>query len=186
VHADGRPDHAVDYRRQSAGESSVISVDLRVPALPPSTVPLPADGAPGTSITVGDVTLQVPAGNTFTLDIADYTLGAPGRLLRVAPVPLTDAPAYAVTNHVDAIYALAPSGAKPSTKLGVSVRNTAGIPASAAVDIFVLSDDYFSTPPTVGTLVLAAAAHVSADGANIQTDPGEGISEITWLAVRRK
>jgi hypothetical protein len=186
MHADGRPDHAVDYLRQSAGESAILSVNMRVPALPPSTVSLPADGAPASSITVGDVTLQVAAGNTFTLDIADYTLGDAGRLLRVAPVPLSSAPVYATANNVDAIYALAPSGAKPSAKLGVSVRNTAGIPASAAVDVFVLSDDYFSTPPTVGTLVLAAAAHVSADGANIQTDPGEGISEITWLAVRRK
>jgi hypothetical protein len=186
VHADGRPDHAVDYRRQSAGESDVISVDMRVPALPPSTVALPADGAPASNITVGDVTLQVPAGNTFNLDIEDYTLGDAGRLFRVAAVPLANAPAYAVTNNVNAIYALAPSGATPSAKLGVSVRNTAGIPASAAVEVFVLSDDYFSTPPTVGTLVLAATAHVSADGASIQTDPGEGISEITWLAVRQK
>ncbi len=50
----------------------------------------------------------------------------------------------------------------------------------------MLSDDYFSNPPAVGLLVLAAAAHVSADGATIQTDPGEGIDEITWLAVRQK
>ncbi len=186
VHADGRPDHAVDYLRQSTGESTVISVDMRVPALPPSTVALPADGASASSITVGDVTLQVPAGNTFNLDIADYTLGGPGRLLRVAAVPLANAPAYASANKVEAIYALAPSGAKPSAKLGVSVRNTTAIPAGAAVDVLVLSDDYFSTPPTVGTLLVAAAAHVSADGASIQTDQGEGISEITWLAVRRK
>jgi hypothetical protein len=185
VHADGRPDHAVDYFRLSAGEPQVISVDMRLPALPPSTVALPPDGDPASNVTVGDVTLQIAAGTKFDLDIEDFGT-ATGRIFRVAAVPLASAPAYAASNNVDAIYALAPSSAKPSQKMGVSVRNSAALPASAAVDILVLSDDYFSTPPAVGTLVLQAAAHVSADGTTIQTDPGEGITEITWLAVRRK
>ena len=83
-------------------------------------------------------------------------------------------------------YALAPSGAKPSQKIGVRVKNSAALAPSSAVEILVLSDDYFSTPPAVGTLVLEAAAHVSADGMNVTTDPGEGIDEITWLAIRLK
>ena len=53
------------------------------------------------------------------------------------------------------------------------------------VDLMVLGDDYSSTPPTVGILAVAASGHVSADGTTIQTDPGEGISELTWLAVRK-
>ena len=185
VHADGRPDHAVDYFRLGPSEPQVIKVDMHLPTLPPSTVSLPPDGAPAGTVTVGDVTLQVAAGTTFDLDIEDFGTDA-GRIFRVAPVALTDAPAYAAANNVDAIYALAPSGAKPSQPMGVLLRNAAALPASAAVDILVLSDDYFTDPPSVGTLVLAAAAHVSADGATIQTDPGEGIGEITWLAVRRK
>jgi hypothetical protein len=185
VHADGRPDHAVDYLRLSAGEPQVIKVDMHLPTLPPSTVLLPADGAPASTVTVGDLTLQIAAGTTFDLDVEDFGTDA-GRTLRVVQVPLANAPAYAAANNVDAIYALAPSGAKPSQKMGVLLRNAAALPAAAAVDVLVLSDDYFSTPPSVGTLVLAAAAHVSADGATIQTDPGEGISEITWIAVRQK
>jgi hypothetical protein len=70
--------------------------------------------------------------------------------------------------------------------MGVALKNSAGLPASAAVDILVLGDDYFSTPPNVGLLSVGAAAHVSTDGTTIQTDPGEGISELTWLGVRRK
>jgi len=185
VHADGRPDHAVDYLRLSAGEPQVIHVDMHLPTLPASTVQLPADGAPASSVTVGDLTLQIAAGTTFDLDIEDFGTDA-GRTLRVVQVPLAQAPSYAAANNVDAIYALAPSGAKPSQKMGVLLRNAAALPAAAAVDLLVLSDDYFTTPPAVGTLVLAAAAHVSADGATIQTDPGEGISEITWIAVRQK
>jgi hypothetical protein len=186
VHADGRPDHAVDYHRLGPSEPEVISVDMRIPSLPPSTVSLPPDDAGvASTVTVGDVTLQIAAGTTFNLDVEDYGIAA-GRLLRVAAVPLASAPSYAAANRVAAIYALAPSGAKPSVPMGLSLRNVAGLPASASVDILVLSDDYFSTPPTVGELLLQATAHVSADGATIQTDPGQGITEITWLAVRQK
>jgi hypothetical protein len=186
VHADGRPDHAVDYHRLGPNEPQVISVNMHIPTLPPSTVSLPPDDAgTASAVTVGDVTLQIAAGTTFNLDVEDYGIAA-GRLLRVAAVPLANAPSYAAANRVAAIYALAPSGAKPSVPIGVSLRNAAGLPAAVGVDILVLSDDYFSTPPSVGELVVQATAHVSADGATIQTDPGQGITEITWLAVRQK
>jgi hypothetical protein len=184
VHADGRPDHAVDYHRLGPGEPQVIDVDMHIPALPPSTVSLPPDdaGAPS-SITMGDVTLQVAAGTVFDLDVEDYGIPA-GRLLRVAAVPLASAPSYAAANNVAAIYAMAPSGATPSLPMGVTLRNAAALPASAGVDFLVLSDNYFSTPPDVGLLLVQATGHVSADGTTIATDPGQGITEITWLAVR--
>ncbi|HEY3821269.1 MAG TPA: hypothetical protein VGL81_29085 [Polyangiaceae bacterium] len=184
VHADGRPDHAVDYHRLAAGEPQVIDVDMHIPALPPSTVSLPPDdaGAPS-SVTVGDVTLQVAAGTSFDLDVEDYGIAA-GRLLRVAAVPLASAPSYAAANDVAAIYAMAPSGAAPSMPMGVTLKNSANLPASAGVDFLVLSDNYFDTPPTVGELLVQATGHVSADGTTISTDPGQGITEITWLAVR--
>jgi hypothetical protein len=185
IHADGRPDHAVDYFRLTANEPSVITTTMRLPALPPSSVLLPPDGAPASSVTVGDLTLVIADGTTFDLDIEDFSNGDAGRALRVAAVPLASAPSYATAANVDAIYALAPSGAVPSVKMGVVLKNGAALPASAAVDLLVLGDDYFSTPPNVGTLAVAAAAHVSADGQTIQTDPGEGIAKITWLAVRK-
>ena len=186
IHADGRPDHAVDYLRLMHAEPQVINVTMRLPTLPPSSVLLPADGAPASSVTVGDLTLAIADATTFTLDIEDFGNGDAGRTLRVAAVPLASAPSYAVAANVDAIYALAPSGAKSSNKMGVSLKNSAALGAGAAVDLLVLGDDYFSIPPSVGVLSVAAAAHVSSDGLTIVTDPGEGISEITWLAVRRK
>jgi hypothetical protein len=186
MHADGRPDHAVDYLRLAAAEPQIFTTTMREPALPPSTVQLPADLAPAAStVTVGDLTLSVAAGTMFTLDVEDFGT-TEGRTLRVAPVSLAEAPSHAIIAKVDAIYALAPSGAKSSTKMGVTLKNSAGLPASAAVELLVLGDDYFSTPPNVGVLGVQATAHVSADGQTIQTDPGEGISEITWLGVRRK
>jgi hypothetical protein len=195
LHADGRPDHAVDYLRFTANEPSVISVTMRLPSLPPSNVQLPPDGAPASSVTVGDLTLLIADSTYFDLSVEDYGT-ATGRVLRVASVALASAPGYAAQANVDAIYALAPSGAfarpdlkvgdKSTVKMGVSLKNSAQLPASAAVDFMVLGDDYASTPPTVGTLAVAASGHVSADGQTIATDPGEGISELTWLAVRRK
>lgn len=185
VHADGRPNHAVDYLRLHAGEPRIVSASMHLPTLPPSTVALPPDGASASSVTEGDLTLVVAAGTKFDLDIEDF--GKPkGRLLRVADVPLASSPAYAKTAKVAAIYALAPSGAKASIKMGVTLKNSAALPASAAVDVMVLGDDYFSVPPNVGLLQVVASAHVSADGTTIQTDPGEGITKITWLAVRQK
>ncbi|MFI5300288.1 MAG: hypothetical protein ACHREM_19540 [Polyangiales bacterium] len=185
VHADGRPDHAVDYLRLGPDAPSVIEVTMRLPLLPASTVQLPADGAAASSITQGDLTLLVPDGTKFDLDIEDYGTTV-GRTLRVAAVSLADAPPYASSAHVAAIYALAPSSAKPSKPLGVRLINSAKLPASAAVELLVLGDDYFSLPPSVGVLSVAAAAHVSTDGATIATDSGEGISELTWLGVRLK
>jgi hypothetical protein len=111
MHADGRPDHAVDYLRFSANEPSVISATMRLPTLPPSNVSLPADGAPASSVTVGDLTLLVPDNTMFDLDIEDYGT-AVGRILRVVSVPLASAPAYATAANVNAIYAIAPSSAK--------------------------------------------------------------------------
>jgi hypothetical protein len=187
IHADGRPDHAVDYLRLQESEPAFITASMHVPPLPPSTVRLPPDeaGAP-TTVTVGDVTLQIPAGTTFTLDPEDGELGDPGRTVRVAAVPVDQAPAYAKAANVAAIYAMAPSGATPSAKMGVTLQNAAGLPASAAVELLVLGDDYFSSPPNVGLLQVQAVGHVSADGKTISTDPGEGIAEITWLGVRQK
>ncbi|MGO9835332.1 MAG: hypothetical protein ACLP1X_14055 [Polyangiaceae bacterium] len=184
IHADGRPDHAVDYLRLTADEPSVIMATMHLPTLPPSTVLLPPDGAPASSVTVGDLTLLVADGTTFDLDIEDYGTTA-GRTLRVASVPLASAPGYATAANVAAIYAIAPSGATPSVNMGVILKNSAGLPASAAVEFMVLGDNYFSTPPNVGLLAVEATGHVSADGQTIQTDQGQGIGELTWLAVRK-
>lgn len=187
IHADGRPDHGVDYLRLQHGEPELVTAAMRVPPIAPSDVLLPPDdaGAPST-VSVGDLTLSVAAGTTFVLDPEDGERGDVGRQFRVAYVPLASAPAYATAARLAAIYVIAPSGAQASAKMGVVLKNTAGLPASSAVDILVLGDDYFSVPPNVGLLSVQAAAHVSADGTTIQTDPGEGIVKLTWLGVRKQ
>src|SRR5579864_3135275 len=72
LHADGRPDHGVDYLRMTKSEPAIVAgVTMRLPTLPPSTVELPPDKAPASSITVGDLTLSIPDGTTFKLDDED-------------------------------------------------------------------------------------------------------------------
>jgi hypothetical protein len=127
----------------------------------------------------------VPAGATFTLDVADVALGERGRELRVTRAPLDAMPEFArAVAGVAALYALAPPSASSSAPLGVHLTNAAALPASSAVDLFVLDDDYRPLPPTAGTARLSAKAHVSVDGRTIDTDLGEGITSLTWIVVR--
>ncbi len=65
----------------------------------------------------------------------------------------------------------------------MSLANRPGLPAGAAVELQSLGG-LVNGPPPAGRWRHAAAAHVTADGGRITTDPGEGIDELTWLAVR--
>jgi hypothetical protein len=187
LHVSGRPEFADVYAKVPVPANGAIafSAPLRVPQLPAAGPALPASAGPASQITSGDLTLDVPLGATFTLDVADVAMGARGRELRLARVPVDAMPDFARgVPKVAALYALAPPGATSSAPLGVHLANAAGLPASAAVEIYVLDDDYRPLPPTAGTARLAANAHVSADGRTIDTDLGEGISSLTWLLVR--
>ncbi len=189
IHADGRPDHAVDYYRLAKGDADTIVLDapIRLPRLPEGGPVLPEDHAPASSITNGDLTLGIAADTTFELDIADFGKGDTNRTLRVAAVALTMVPTSALTAKLDAVYALAPSSAKASKPMSVTLKNAFELKAGTEVELLVLSDDYFfTTPPTVGIYQVAATGRVSSDGKVIETDPGQGISLITWLGVRQK
>jgi hypothetical protein len=186
VHIDGRPDHADVVTRLAAADSPTVALSpIRVPGLPSVGAPLPPDGAGG-QVTAGPVTLKIPAGAAFTLAFADAVDGDRGRLVRASPVSLDDAPDFGRLAGAVAVYALAPAGAVASTKVALSVRNDAALPPGAAAVLLTLEDDSITAPLEAGTLRPAAAAHVSADGATIETDPGEGITKITWLGVRLK
>jgi hypothetical protein len=183
VHVDGRPDHADLFRRLAAAASGPhvsLAAPLELPLLPPDGPALPADAAPASSLTSGDVTLDVPDANSITVTFADASLGALGKTFR--SVRVAAAPDFA--QGWAAAWALAPFDARSTNKLGVSVANTAGLPASAAVDFRALDDDYAS--PTLGQSIVVAQGHVSADGAHVDTDPGEGVLQLTWLGVQLK
>jgi len=188
LHVSGRPDFADVYLKVLPPVNGVIALPqtVRLPALPPAGPALPASAGPAATITSGELSLDVPAGVTFTLDVGDVALGARGRELRVANVGLDAMPDFARSlAGVAALYAIAPPGAVSSARLGVHLTNSTALPASSAVDLFVLDDDYAPLPPTAGSARLAAKAHVSADAHTIDTDLGEGITSLTWIVVVR-
>ncbi len=188
LHVSGRPDFADVYSKVPPADKGAIALGAAIilPALPSTGPALPDAAATATTIVSGDLTLDVPAGATFQLDVGDVALGDRGRQLRVARVPLDATPEFArALTGVVGLYALAPPGAASSLPLAVHLPNAASLPPSSAVDLFVLDDDYRPMPPTAGTARLAAKAHVSADGRTIDTDVGAGIANLTWLVVRR-
>lgn len=178
----GWPDHA-DYVVPLPTYSLEMNVgDLPVPLLPASDTSLPDDGGPGGTITAGPLTLGVPAGTKWDLTFEAIAAGAAGRKLRVAKVPLDKAPPFAAGAVV--VLAMGPPSAKPSAKVSVSIDDAGGLPAGTAVELVVMIDDYLTVPNLAGTGRVAALGHVTAEG-KVVSDAGEGLSEITWVAIRK-
>lgn len=180
----GRPDHAELYARLPSPlvlEPNIGTV--LVPILPPSTVALPDDGAPAATLTAGPLSLSIPGGTTWTLALEDIAAGPPGRALRVAEVPIGDAPLFA--KGALRVYALAPASARASAKVAVRLSGVTGVAPGTAIELSVVVADYLTEMNAAGTTEVAASAHVTADGV-IESDPGEGITLLTWLVVRVK
>jgi hypothetical protein len=195
--AHGRPDYASLYTKLPANAGATIALGpMRLPKYD-GGVELPADGAAATSVTSGDVTLDIPANTAFDLDVEDYELPT-GHQLRVGAAKITDLPEFAKTSGAVALYGLGPFGATATVmgtasgpggakaqKVGVRIKNTVNLAAGQKVEFFVLGVNLLSAPPTAGTVMVAAKGTVSADGQTIATDAGEGISTISWLGVRK-
>lgn len=181
----GRPDHASLYVALApvVDRVATFAEPLVVPRYTQSGELFP-DPARGGSVTAGDVTLTVPAGAMLEFDLEDALLGDLGRRFRVVSVPIDRAPRFARDAGLVALWALAPFNLLASPKLAVRVANRTGMAPNAAVDFVVMGQEGLVAPLTAGRAIVAAAGHVSADGMSITTDPGEGISYVTWLGVR--
>jgi hypothetical protein len=180
----GHPDHVSYYAPLPATGASGVVFDapLPLPLLPASGAAIANDQSAQT-LSSSDVTLTLAAGTHVLFDVEDY--GVPhGHELRVvvidspAKMPFVDAAAPPA-----ALYALAPFETAFDQPAALTLANRAQLPAGAAVDILGMGGLVNDAPPA-GHLQHVAAAHVSADGTTIQTDPGEGIRELTWLAVK--
>jgi hypothetical protein len=183
VHVDGRPTHANVFLRLARTPSETILLEnpIRVPKLDTVGPALPATPlALGAALTVGDVTLALAPGTVVALDFADAALEAPGRLLRVGRV----SSGVATEPGVVVLYALAPFGAtlKPVAGVAVTLPAAAGIADGTAVDLVALDDTLDG--PDIGRLVVVGAATVT--GGVARSDPGTGLSRLTWLGVRKR
>jgi len=179
----GRPDAATYYTPLPSGSSPSLAyaAPLPLPLLPASGPAIPEDSGAHT-VTAGDVTLVLAAGTKVQFSVEDFGV-AHGHELRVRGFALpTTLPFIDAAAPPAALYALAPFEAAFSQKVSLTIANTAALPAGAAVQVKVMRGLVNDAPPA-GRFTAAALAHVSADGATISTDSGEGILELTWIAL---
>jgi hypothetical protein len=196
----GRPKYASLYDALPApgsGDLINIATPIMVPAYDAIGDVLPADGSPAGSATAGAITVSWPAATEFDLDVEDVADKETGRTMKSAKwTDLTKVPTFATGKGFLSLYALAPFDMKTCTKrpcestnlvkLSVTITNETGLPAGTAVELLVLDTDLFSVPFTAGTAKVAATGKVSADGKTITTDPGQGLTSLTWIGVRKK
>ncbi|HRG95148.1 MAG TPA: carboxypeptidase-like regulatory domain-containing protein [Polyangiaceae bacterium] len=183
VFAHGRPDHTGLFVRLPAGSAGAVALPQPVELAKLSLgAALPADGAPAATVREGVVTLSVQAGTEWELSFEDVVAEAAGRRLRYAKVPLDKAPPFA--KGAALVYGLAPFQAKPSKPVALTLDEAGGLPAGAPVELVVMSDDILTNDNEGGLPRVAARGRVSADGKRVETDPGEGLDVLTWVAVR--
>lgn len=179
----GRPDRVTYYTPLAApaGLSVQFPKPLLLPLLPVSGPEIAKDLSAQT-LTSSDVTLTLAAGTMVVFDVEDYGF-VNGHQLRV--LAISDPSQFPfVGAKPDALYACSPFEVWFSQKASLGFVNRAAIPAGAAVEIQQL-DGLVNDGVPAGHFIHAANAHVSSDGATISTDPGEGVTELTWLALKR-
>jgi hypothetical protein len=178
----GRPDHVTYYTPLAPANG--LQIDFTQPLLLPT---LPVSGpelAAGGTFTSGDVSVTVPAGTMIIFDVEDFGV-ANGHQLRVLAISaaLAGQLPFVGTPKPDALYACSPFEVSFSQKASLSIANP-GLPAGAAVEIQQLRGLVNDGLPA-GHWMHAASAHVSADGKSVTTDPGEGVTELTWLWLKK-
>ena len=181
VTANGRPTRGGIYTRlPTRAEGTVRLADAIVLPRFEADAPLPEDAAGGV-VRAGPLTLEIPSGTTWDLELEDLTDPVEGRKLRVAQVK-TEAQRPAFAKGAAVVLALGPFKAKPSKPVAVTLTTDA-LPKGSAVDFVVMTDDGLAAKNDAGLGRVIARGHVSDDGTTVRTDPGQGIDRLTWLAV---
>lgn len=182
VTANGRPTFGGIYTRLPAGAEGTVR--LAEPVVLPrfeAEAPLLPGDAVGGVVRAGPLTLEIPEGTTWDLELEDLTDPVEGRKLRVARVnEESRRPAFAKGAAI--VLALGPFKAKPSKPVPVTI-STDALPKGTAVDFVVMTDDGLAAKNDAGLGRAVARGRVSDDGKAVRTDPGQGIDRLTWLAV---
>lgn len=170
----------------------LLTLDL--PADGPSLVVATDDaGAPAQSVTSNGVTLEVDEGVQVALDVEDVIEGAEGKKFRALSVPpALHADFVDASLGIASLYAFRPFDASfyqegmSSTprKARLVFPNEAGLAAGAAVELLALGSYLFADWVTPAVFEPVATGTVSADGTQIELDPGEGFEHLTWVGIR--
>jgi hypothetical protein len=187
----GGPEVASMYVKLPSAEDRRIAFEapLVLPRMPATGPRLPFDDqwmidAAG-SVTVGpenEVTLAFEAGTKVELDIEDVALGEKGEQVRFVKVDPKDYPPFAKEAGLSLLYAATPFGSTYSKKLTVTIDKT-GLP-DGEVELVAVGKEFVQLPATAGTPQVVAKGKVA--GGKLATDPGEGLSYLTWLGARAK
>ncbi len=186
VIAHGRPAYATLYfPLPTPGTDGVVTLrtDLVLAQYRDIGPVLPSMTTGGTA-TAGDITVTIPAGANIELDVEDATLGMLGQQLRVVEVPLDRAPPFVAGQGLTTVYALAPFAMLSSVPMPLRIANRGRLAAGTAVEFVVMGEELLVPPVTGGQPIVAATGTVSADGASIDTDPGQGLRFLTWVGFR--
>ncbi|MCC6216003.1 MAG: hypothetical protein IT376_14145 [Polyangiaceae bacterium] len=191
----GRPVWAGFYLPLPATLTATLDLgELPVVALPPSgpRLAVKGDGAPAQRAVSGELTLIVPAGTELRLDVEDAALGAAGQELKVARVPAAALGRF-VPAELGAVAAWAISPFEATLRVvatgepglaQVELENVTALPAGTRVELLALGSYLFPEWVPPATWASVAAGAVSADGARVELDPGQGLRHLTAVAVK--
>jgi hypothetical protein len=184
VSAYGRPTHAGIYVRLPAtpGDSVAMPPIALAPLTDEGTY-LPEDGAAAATVKAGPLRLQVETGTTWELDLEDTVAAKEGRRLRYARVAMDKAPAFAA--NAKEVFALAPFKAKSDKPVRITIETQAFAP-DTVVEFVSMGDDISVVDNTGGLAKVVAKGRISADGMRAEMDPNEGLTTLTWLALRAR
>ncbi|MSP59703.1 MAG: hypothetical protein EXR72_05055 [Myxococcales bacterium] len=183
----GRPDGASYYLGLPPLKGAVATylAPLVLPSLPKSGPALPETATKEATFTSSGVTLTLAAGTTLQFDVEDFELMALGKQLRVLAVADPKKLAFIdPASPPEGLYGFAPFDVVFSKKARLSFPNSTKLPAKAPVDLFSQRSLITAAPPA-GPFEKVATAHVSADGKTIDTDASEGVTTLTWIALRK-
>jgi hypothetical protein len=184
----GRPDRASYYWHVPpfAGSRFEAPAPLPLLALPADGPLIALDGSAQTVTTPEGVTLALDAGTGVQLDVEDFAAGDAGRRLRALRV---DPPARLAFVDASAppaaLWGFGPFEVVFSKPARVGFPNTTGLAAGTAVD-FLGQRGLASMAPPAGDLAPVATGAVSADGQRVEMDAGQGVTTLTWIAIRRR
>jgi hypothetical protein len=177
----------VDYAkigRPLSGPSTVFS-QVFTPRLPP--LDEGAELAAGQDATSAGVTLSIPEGGVIDVDLSFLDDPLKGRF-RAAAIPKEKMDPAVVDQGpgLQMFFAFAPLETKLCPAAKVTAPNTAGFPAGAEVEIFVLGLDVGEEWVPYGDWGKVSDGRVSDDGATIASSEGGGLPVLTAMGVRLK
>lgn len=195
----GRPNRTSFYFALPVWNGDVVQMGaLRVLDLPASGSPLVVatdqQGAPAQSGSSNGATLVVPAGVSVKLDVEDVAQGDLGKQFRALEVPAARRSDFVDPKlGIESLWAFSPFEAAfvseatgAEAKVSLSLANSPGFPPGTKVELLALGSYLFPSWVAPAAFDAVATATVSADGARIEMDPGQGIGYLTWLGVRQK